>query len=311
MAEQGAYGGRLGFRLSHMPSLSTTSTRQGPIAVTQCRSEAAAHGRTRSIPSQDAYGVGLFIEDCADLDVLLDGRVVSTGPMKAGSILIHDLRRDPILDVRSPFHLLDFYLSRKALDAIADDAEAPRIGALRSQPGTGVEDAVVRDLGLLLIPALTRPDALSRLFVENVLLAIGAHVAKTYGGLKTDDELRRGGLAPWQERRAKEVLTANLHGDIAVDAIAKACGLSSSHFSRAFRQSTGLAPHQWLLNRRVETAKDLLLRSRDPLSEVGLACGFADQSHFTRVFTRMVGTSPGAWKRQSLGRRIDAQLLDA
>ena len=147
--------------------------------------------------------------------------------------------------------------------------------------------------------------------MENVLLAIGAHVAKTYGDLKTEADARRGGLAPWQERRAKEVLTANLHGDIAVDAIAKACGLSNSHFSRAFRQSTGLAPHQWLLTRRIETAKGLLLRSRDPLSEVGLACGFADQSHFTRVFTRMVGTSPGAWKRQSLGGRFDAELVNA
>ena len=311
MAEQGAYGERLGFRLPQTPTLSTKSLRQGPIVVTQCRSQAVPHGRTRSIPSEDAYLVALYIDDCTDREVWLDGRVVSTSPMKAGWMVIHDVRRDPILNVSSPFHLLDVYLPRQALDAIADDAEAPRIGELRYEPGAGVDDPIVRNLGLLLLPAFARPDAVSRLFVENVLLAIGAHIAKTYGDLKTEADARRGGLAPWQERRAKEVLTANLHGDIAVDAIAKACGLSNSHFSRAFRQSTGLAPHQWLLTRRIETAKGLLLRSRDPLSEVGLACGFADQSHFTRVFTRMVGTSPGAWKRQSLGGRFDAELVNA
>jgi AraC-like DNA-binding protein len=82
--------------------------------------------------------------------------------------------------------------------------------------------------------------------------------------------------------------------------ITRECGLSTGHFSRAFRQSTGLSPHQWLLQRRIDAAR-ACLRDRDmPLSEVALACGFADQSHFTGIFTRCVGVSPGAWRR-SLG----------
>jgi AraC-like DNA-binding protein len=59
----------------------------------------------------------------------------------------------------------------------------------------------------------------------------------------------------------------------------------------------GIAPHNWLLTRRIEVAKEQLRSSQLSLSDVALACGFADQSHFTRVFTRMVGVSPGAWRR--------------
>jgi AraC family transcriptional regulator len=71
--------------------------------------------------------------------------------------------------------------------------------------------------------------------------------------------------------------------------------LSVSHFSRAFRRTMVVAPHHWLLTRRIEVAKG---RDRGlSLSDVALVCGFADQSHLTRVFTGMVGLSPGAWRR--------------
>jgi len=106
-----------------------------------------------------------------------------------------------------------------------------------------------------------------------------------------------GGLAPWQARRAQELMNANLDGKLPLRQLAEQCGLSTRHFARAFRQSTGVPPHRWLLGRRVERAKDLM---RDPalsLAEVALACGFADQSHFTRMFTTVVGVSPGVWRR--------------
>ena len=79
--------------------------------------------------------------------------------------------------------------------------------------------------------------------------------------------------------------------------VARECRLSVSHFSRAFRRSMGVAPHYWLLTRRIEVAKEKLRDRRMSLSDVALVSGFADQSHLTRVFTSMVGVSPGAWRR--------------
>jgi transcriptional regulator GlxA family with amidase domain len=137
----------------------------------------------------------------------------------------------------------------------------------------------------------------NRLFVDHVTLAVVAHLSQAFGGVKLRERATYGGLAPWQERRIKEFLDANLDGDVSVALLANECGLSVNHFSRAFHQSIGMPPHQWLLRSRVDKARQLL---RDPalaLVDVALACGFTDQSHLTRVFTRLSGTSPGAWRR--------------
>jgi AraC family transcriptional regulator len=107
----------------------------------------------------------------------------------------------------------------------------------------------------------------------------------------------RGGLAPWQLRRVTDYLHEHLAdaGDMA--ALAGIVGLSDGHFSRAFKVSTGVPPHRWLLNARVAKARDLLMQSKLSLAEISLAVGFADQAHFTRTFGSIVGTSPRAWQR--------------
>jgi AraC-like DNA-binding protein len=210
---------------------------------------------------------------------------------------IFDLRRDPIALVKSSCHSLHFHIPHKALEHIADEAGVPRITDLPAQPGIGIDDPIARHLLLSLMPGLSKPEDAFSVFVDHVALALVTHVARAYGGMRNIPNVPRGGLAPYQERRAKELLRANLNGEISLERLAAECGLSVRHFARAFRTSTGVPPHRWLMQQRVEQAKALLHDSAMPLSDVALACGFADQSHFTRVFTAMVGASPGAWRR--------------
>ncbi len=103
-------------------------------------------------------------------------------------------------------------------------------------------------------------------------------------------------LAPWQERQAKALIADSLGQNLSISRLAQACGLSRSHFSRAFRGSTGLSPHQWLTLMRIERAKTLLSEPR-PVAEVALDCGFSDQAHLARVFSRLVGLTPSQWRR--------------
>ncbi|WP_051330355.1 helix-turn-helix domain-containing protein [Niveispirillum irakense] len=107
----------------------------------------------------------------------------------------------------------------------------------------------------------------------------------------------RGGLAPWQIKRVLATMDANPVSVPAIADLAQACGVSPGHFSRAFKQTTGKPPHQWLMERRVERAKGLLLALDVTISTVAQECGFADQSHLTRVFERVTGTTPGRWRR--------------
>ena len=124
-------------------------------------------------------------------------------------------------------------------------------------------------------------------------------VARLYDGIPVSQRQQIGGLAPWQARRAKELLEANIRGGVTLGTLAQTCGLSIRHFTRAFRRSTGLAPHQWLQHRRLRKAKELLEGSSSSLSRIALDCGFADQSHFTRTFSRIAGVTPRTWRRMT------------
>jgi AraC family transcriptional regulator len=299
MATSDGYGQRLGERLrvEDAPAIVTKTLRKAEIAVTEIRCDDPLPGMTGSIQREDAFLVGLQLRDFPHHEYWEDGQLASVCDLRAGDSVFYDLKRDPVVLLDKPHHSLLFYLPRAALNAIADDAAAPRIGDLNHKPGAGVTDATIFSLGSTILPALSHADQANRLFVDHVMLAAGIHLAQTYGGLRPVVRPVRGGLAPWQERRAKEILSANLDRGVPLKDVAQECRLSLSHFSRAFRSSMGVAPHSWLLTRRIEVAKQKLRDSRLPLAEVALACGFADQSHLTRVFTRMVGVSPGAWRR--------------
>jgi AraC family transcriptional regulator len=225
------------------------------------------------------------------------GRRASVCDLRAGESCLHDLKRDPSALLDKPYHSLAFYLPRAALDAIADDANAPPIRGLSYEPGAGVNDVTISGLGSLLLPALSHPDQANPLFLDHVLLGVGVHVAQTYGGMRPMSRLARDGLAPWQERRAREILRANIKRGVALKEVARECGLSVSYFSHAFRRTLGVAPHKWLTEQRVVLSKEKLRDDGLSLSDVAAECGFSDQSHLARHFQRIVGVSPGAWRR--------------
>jgi AraC family transcriptional regulator len=294
-----AYGQRLGerFRVENAPAIVTRALRTADIAVTEIRCDNPLPEMSGSIPREDAFVVGLKLRDFHAHKYWEDGRLTPVCDLRAGESCLHDLKRDPIVLLDKPYHTLAFYLPRAALDAIADDANAPPIRDLSYKPGAGVNDVTISGLGSLLLPALSHLDQAGRLFVDHVLLAVGVHVAQTYGGMRPMSRRARGGLAPWQERRATEILRANLKRGVALKEVARECGLSVGYFSHAFRRTLGVAPHKWLTEQRVVLSKEKLRDNGLSLSDVAAECGFSDQSHLTRAFRQTVGQSPGAWRR--------------
>jgi AraC family transcriptional regulator len=293
-----AYGQRLGERLrtENAPAIVTRSLRRADLAITEIQCDRPIPAVSDLIKQEDAYLIGLLLRDFPRKKCWEDGRQAPVYDLRAGETSIYDLTRNPTVLLDKPHHSLVFYLPRAALDAIADEANAPRIRDLSYKPGAGVNDVIIAKLGSLLLPALRRPEQANQLFVDYVLLALGAHIAQTYGGMRTARPVR-GGLAPWQERRAKDTLRASLKGGVPLKELARECGLSVTYFSHAFRRTLGVAPHNWLIEERIVLSKEKLRDSRLSLADVATECGFSDQSHFTRHFTRAVGVSPGAWRR--------------
>jgi AraC family transcriptional regulator len=104
-------------------------------------------------------------------------------------------------------------------------------------------------------------------------------------------------LARWQANRVFDYMESKLESKLCVDDLAKVVSLSKSHFSRAFRQETGMPPMVYVMLRRIERAKVMMTSTECRLSEVAVACGFADQSHLTRCFRRVVGLPPSRYRR--------------
>jgi AraC family transcriptional regulator len=306
MAQAAAFGQRLG-QFLHLkgapPSLITRSLRSVELAVTETRDDNPVLGLSGSLTAEDAFLVSLKLHDYPDCELWERGRCIMKADVRAGTTYLYDLKRDPRYIIDKPFHSLFFYLPRSALDGIVEQSGAPRIGELDCRIGVGHDDEVVRHIGASLLQGLRRPDEPNQLFVDHMMLAFSAHIAQSYGGLQRVTQPSRGGLAPWQVKRACEKLDSDLGGRFSLQQIAAEFDLSVSHFSRAFRISTGLPPHQWLLRRRLEAAKQLMTVRDLPLAEIALSAGFANQSHFTRVFSAAVGVSPGVWRRETHGAR--------
>lgn len=130
-------------------------------------------------------------------------------------------------------------------------------------------------------------DALTTAILARLLDAHTARAAVDHTG---------SGLPPRLLRRAIEFVEANLHHPIALQDIAAHTRLSRMYFAAQFRRSTGFSPHAYLLSRRLEKAKEMLAADSLPLLDVAITVGFQSQSHFTAVFRRLVGSTPGKWR---------------
>ena len=115
----------------------------------------------------------------------------------------------------------------------------------------------------------------------------------------------RGGLASWQKRKLDSYLRENLDRPLRIKHLAQQVSLSVRHFCRAFKESFGTTPHMRVIRLRLELAQELMSTTQDPLSDIALACGLADQAHFSKLFRRWMGETPNAWRRQNF---TDAQI---
>jgi AraC family transcriptional regulator len=284
---------RASFALPSAPVLEARDLSFGPLAVTELRYDAENYGQSAPVPEQDALMVSLQLRDNFEHEVWEDGKRLPWGAVTRGMTSIFDLRGGLTARSQRPFHSLNFAVPLWSLDEVGEERRLTL--ALRREQRQVVSDPVIHALGISLLPALAHPEQALRLFVDHVLFALRAHLAQRFGGVP-ERSAARGGLAAWQERRARELLDARLTENVALAEVAQACGLSLAQFARAFKRSTGRPPHQFLIERRVERARELLRTTGLPLADVATRCGFADQSHFTKVFHRVVGTSPGSFR---------------
>jgi AraC family transcriptional regulator len=202
------------------------------------------------------------------------------------------------------FDYVHYSVPRQGLDDIAEDLGCGRVSDYRLV--VLEDDLVVAQITKSILPFLGRSDAPSILALDQFSLILGAHLIQRYGVLQKAARHSKGGLAPWQKRRASELLHENMHGRIRLSEVARECGLSASHFARSFKTSFGISTHRWLIQHRIDHSKELMTETTMSLIEIAVQSGFNDQAAFTRTFHEIVGVSPGRWRRHYMKKHSQA-----
>lgn len=167
--------------------------------------------------------------------------------------------------------------------------------------GMGLRDPDTEGLAFALMHELQDSDPLSGLYAESLATALTVRLIRAHSsiGRRWREQPASGGLSRTHLRRVTDFIEENLDGELRLATLAGVAHMSPFHFARLFKLDTGLPPHQYVLRRRVERARRLLSRSDLPLHEVARLSGFSDQSHLTRQFGRLIGTTPTLFRLHS------------
>jgi len=169
-------------------------------------------------------------------------------------------------------------------------------GEFEPRPASAAKDSFVTHLALTLRDELQAGNPRGRLFGEALGIALAAHVLHTYAGCRLDVRQQRYRLPPARLRRVTDYIEWNLDRPVSLVTLAKVAGLSVFHFAHVFKETTGFAPHRYVLKRRIERGVTLLREQHLSMSEIALRCGFANQSHFASAFRRALGVSPHEYR---------------
>jgi AraC-like DNA-binding protein len=282
------------FGVRNPPTLISAMAQVGAVSFSRLRIAESPHP-LGTIPADPAYSVSVNL---AALRYTVLGKHRSAGRhhVAQASTCIHDVEDPPPITLESAADTLRFYVPRAALRAIEEDAGVDRGGILRTTPD-GLDDRLAFNMARCLLPMFESPETVEPMLVDQVALAFMTHLLRTCSAEAPVRPLPTGGLAPWQVKLAKEALAASKKSVVSIADVAKICGLSAAHFSRAFKRATGRSPHRWLIEHRCHEAKALLEHSALSIEQIAQNSGFANQPHFTRTFARFVGATPGSWRR--------------
>jgi AraC family transcriptional regulator len=309
---QGMFGQKLAqhFSLLESSSIVLRPTEKTQIALTRMRMPNGFPGPTPHIPPEKAFSISVHLrrpESIEGWGTWLDGRFHRVSDWDAGGIQIFDMESEPVALRTSGFDSVHIYIPRFVLNRFSDESEQRRVRNLKCTPVT--RDDVLLHWARTMMPSSKSPARLPRLVMDEMIMLLCAHLSRTYQDGSEHLEVVTGGLAIWQRDRAMDLLNEHLDGDIALAELATECGLSPGRFMRTFKKSFGVSVRRYLLHKRIQAAKSVLLHSNKSLLEIALEVGFTDQSAFNRSFRAITGTSPGRWRRANAPMPTPFNLL--
>jgi AraC family transcriptional regulator len=246
-----------------------------------CRHEKAGSSSSRHI-----IGVAL---KATQVKLTRGSSTIFDGPMPAGTLHVTGPGQPLTAEFRAPCDFVHFHVSSGYLRECQAATRSSETDPIRELNDLIVRDPLAELLGKTLVESGTAGDGV---YVESVAQTLVMHVARL--------ELPRHSVNPlpkWRIKRVQDYVSTHLEQCITLADFARVTGLSPMHFAAQFRAATGYRPHEYLLQQRIESAKDILSTTDMGLAEVALALGFHAQAHFSTVFKRMTGETPARWRK--------------
>ena len=223
----------------------------------------------------------------------------ASGRHQRGSICLLPSGLEHHATLEGPSEHLALHLDPSLIERAASDAGLS--GGLELSERYLRTDPIISNVGFALMAELDSNGLSGRLYAESLANVLAVHLLRYYTNEDVRPALVHGGLSGFKLRQVMSFIADNYVREIKLAELAQVAGMSSFHFAREFKRSTGTSPHQYLIKYRVERAKAFLSDRDLPLTEVGLRSGFSHQSHFTRLFRKVTGTTPKSYRSRLPG----------
>jgi AraC family transcriptional regulator len=225
-----------------------------------------------------------------------NGKSVAIGTARPGVVTIIPAGSSARWDIPGAVDVIQLYLPHTMLERVAREADVPAPGDLLER--TGHPDPITSQLLMSAADVLEGNAILDTLFRQQLTDLLATRLLAAHTGVSTTLDPIMGGLSPHALRRAIDRLRSDSDADVSLDALASDAGLSRFHFCRAFKESTGLSPHAWLRQHRLEQAMNMLRDTDASISSVAVELGYASQTAFTAAFRKLTGETPSDWRRR-------------
>lgn len=225
-----------------------------------------------------------------------DGKAGANGTTRLGTVTIIPAGSSSRWDIYQPLSVVQLYLPQTTLERVAHEAGTAAPGDLVER--TAHPDPITSRLLLSAADALDGSAALDSLFRHQLTDLLATRLLVAHAGMPATLQPTMGGLSPKVLCRAIERLHSDSDADVSLAALASDAGLSRFHFCRAFKESTGLSPHAWLRQHRLEQAMNMLRDTRESVVSIAAALGYSSQTAFAAAFRKLTGETPSDWRKR-------------